>query len=198
MPPILISNRMMDLFIQERRSPGKHVSTAIHNVMAALHPDRFGGGGDGDEGEDEEQRLVQARFNLGNAMEEVIVQALAREYPGQYVRPGALELDNITGTPDLWDVHRPATVEIKLTWASASRAEDIEDAWFWRYWSQLMAYAKMANMTVGQLIIVFVNGNYKRGAGGMPASMMWEWEFTQEELDDNWRMIVANAGGEDE
>lgn len=181
MPPRLVSDRMLDLFPQER-TPGLHVSTAIYAVMESLHPDRFGS-----------DPPNQVRFNLGNAFEHAIGDAMMREQPDRFVRPGEISLDDITGTPDLWDVIDWATLEIKLTWASSRRAEDIEDPWFWRYWAQLKSYAHMAGQTTGRLAICFVNGDYKDSG---PQAMLWEDSWISDELEENWEMIKSYAQSE--
>jgi len=181
---------MLDLFPQQR-SPGHHVSSALHRIMATLHPDRF-----------KDDPPDQTRMNLGNALEKAIVGAFARAYPDHFVIPGELWHDGYLGTPDLWylgssDRRDPvarefgrerATVEIKLTWASSRRAEDIEDVWFWRYWQQLRAYGFMAQMVRGILIIVFVNGDYRNSP---PVGLMWEDKWTPEELLETWQMVQS-------
>jgi len=193
MAPRLINDRLLELFRQEGRSKGRHVSSAIHRIMSALYPDRFGS-----------DPIDQVRANLGNALEYAMIEALAREYPDRYVRPGQLHYQGIYGTPDLWDMwggsnKKPkkdlpmsawATVELKCTWASSRRAEDIEDQWFARYWWQLKSYAIMAGMSRGVLIIVFINGDYK---GGPPEGMMWMDKWAKEELIENWSMIHSYA-----
>lgn len=178
MPPRLISDRMLDLFPMER-TPGLHVSSAIYAVMESLHPERFGSG-----------PPDQVRMNLGNAFENAIADALARKEPDRYLRPGEISLEDHTGTPDLWDTIDWATVEIKLTWASSRRAEDIEDPWFWRYWAQLKSYVHMAGQTTGRLIICFINGDYKDQG---PCAMEWEDSWSADELSENWEMIKAYA-----
>lgn len=172
----------MELFRQDR-SPGHHVSTAIYNVMGALYPDRFAK----DEGPN------QDRLDLGNALEHALADALAKAHPDRFARPGELTFDGVTGTPDLWDVVDWCTIEIKLTWASSNRATDIEDPWFWRYWTQLKSYVHMAGQTTGRLIIYFINGNYKYDSPDSgPRGMMWEDDWSAEELEENWTMIKAN------
>ena len=182
MAPRLVDRDQIELFRQHDRTPGHHVSTALHNVMAALYPDRFGG----DDGPN------QDRLDLGNAMEHALADALARAHPERYMRPGELTHEGIHGTPDLWDLPQWATVEIKLTWASSKRANDIEDPWFWRYWMQLRSYAHMAGMTKGYLIIYFINGDYSYDRGGGPKGMMWEDEWDAEDLQETWDMVKAN------
>lgn len=185
MPPRLVPNNFLELFRQEGRSEGHHVSAALHAVMASLHPERFA----------EDRALPQTRMDLGNALENAISDALAKLHPDRYARPGQLELDDVFGTPDLWDLHRWRTVEIKLTWASSRRAEDIEDPWFWRYWAQLKAYCHMAGQTGGDLIICFINGNYRRDdpEGSQPTIITWEDDWSPQELSEAWHTIKVNA-----
>lgn len=189
MPPRLVSDKMLDLFPMERPA-GRHVSSAIYRVMRTLHPDRF-----------TSDPINEIRANLGNALEHAVADAFHRLHPDRYVRPGTLELDGIHGTPDLWDlwgspvprkVLRPRVVEIKLTWASSRRAEDPEDPWFWRYWTQGKAYQKMSGPEFAgvSLIVVYVVGDWKDGP---PIGYQWDWDFTEEELDENWEFIKANA-----
>jgi len=190
MPPRLISTSPVELFPMANRSKGMHVSTAIHSVMEELYPDRFDG-----------SPINIVRANFGNALERAIIQGLSEAHPNRYVRPGELELDDIYGTPDLWDLlvdptsGSIATCEFKLTWASSSRAEDIEDAWFWRYWTQLKSYCYMGGHTRGRLMVGFINGNYRRNdpEGSAPCVYEWEDEWTEEELAENWEMIKARA-----
>jgi len=162
------------------------VSSAIHRIMKAIYPDRF-----------TDAPIDQVRALLGNAVEKAVIAALHERYPGRYVIPGELHYDGIYGTPDLWDIEDhpdgPATVEVKCTWASSRRAEDIEDSWFWRYWVQAKSYAKMAGMRRTVLIIVFIVGDWKSGP---PIALAWEDLHTDEELDTNWDMIKANVEAE--
>lgn len=179
MPPTLLADNLIEDLFSQTRSTGKHVSSAIHRVMRSLHPDRF---------TDDPIELVRA--NLGNALEHAIADALHRKYPDRYVRPGELELDGFYGTPDLLDTEEEAVVEIKLTWASSRRSEDIEDSWFWRYWVQGRSYCKMIGWTKVILIIVFIVGDWKEAK---PVGFAWGWDFDQDEIDETWEFIKANA-----
>jgi hypothetical protein len=193
MAPRLISDRMLDLFRLEDRSPGRHVSTAIFAVMKRLHPDRF-----------TDDPINQARANLGNALERALIDEMAQQFPDRYVRPGELRSKSgVTGTPDLWDMwggaskmprlqlpmHKWAVVEVKLSWATASRADDISDVWFWRYWQQGRAYCRLSGMRKVILIIYFINGTWIGGKPGQPCGLMFEDTFNNEELDDTWNMV---------
>jgi len=152
--------------------------------MKSIYPDRF-----------DERPIDITRANLGNALEKAIVRGLAESNPERYVTPGELYHDGLYGTPDLWYLadRELITCEIKLTWASSRRAEDIEDAWFWRYWTQIRAYCYMAGgCHTGRLYIGFVNGDYSRSEDtGGPTVMGWEDSWDADELIENWLMLKA-------
>lgn len=180
MPPRLISDKVLELFPQHGRSKGRHVSEAIHAIMRDLYPDRFDG-----------SPIDITRANFGNAFEHAMIEGLMARDPDRFARPGQLEHEGVYGTPDLWDIKDWAAIEFKLTWASARRAEDIEDVWWWRYWVQLKAYCYMAGQSKGRLYIGFVNGDYSRGDGGGPRVMGWEDEWGFDELEENWLMLMS-------
>lgn len=188
MAPKLIRRGMDELFPQARRSPGKHVSHAIFDIMRALDPKKWN--------KFANRPIEITRANLGNALEKTIIRGLHEAEPSRYALPGELEHEGWYGTPDLWDTRDWACVEFKMTWATARRAADIEDMWFIRYWWQLKAYCYMSGMTTGRLYICFVNGNYSRDpddpdAG--PTVLGWEDEWDEEELYENWEMIKARC-----
>lgn len=175
---------MDELFPQQRRTKGKHVSHAITDIMRSIYPDKY-----------DDRPIDITRANLGNALEKTIIRGLHEREPARYAIPGELEHEGWYGTPDLWDTQDWCTVEFKLTWASSRRATEdgIEDAWFIRYWWQLQAYCHMANMNKGRLYICFLNGDYKYGDEGGPTVMGWEDEWTTDELHDTWSMLKARC-----
>lgn len=184
-PRLLPVRGLGELFPQSRRTEGKHVSVAIHRIMKAIYPDRF-----------EDRPIDETRASLGNALERSLIAGLVEREPRRYCRPGELELEDWYGTPDLWDLNDNATIEIKLTYASLRRADDIEGEWFWRYWVQLKAYCHMAAMTKGRLYICFVNGNYSKDDGDPnagPTILGWEDEWDEDELLENWNMLKAQC-----
>lgn len=196
MAPRLVSNCLIgeDLFPMVR-TPGRHVSTAIRRVMQRMHPTRF-----------TDDLPNQLRLNLGNAFEQALIDALARQYPNRYHRLGTQSFRGIEGTPDLIDTEiggdpgdpsKWGVTEVKLTWASAKRAVDIEDEWFWHYWAQIKPYAKMMGVNRGGLIVCFINGDYTYGDKGGPTAYEWQDEFTDSDLDEAWAMVEMYATVED-
>lgn len=194
MAPRLITDQMLELFRLDfiDRAPGRHVSTAIYNIMRSLHPDRF-----------DDSPIDRVRANLGNALEAALIVALDREYPNRYFKPGEITYRGISGTPDLLDMwgggtemveyDEWATVEVKLTWASARRAEDLEDVWWWRYWRQGEAYAEMLGLHKVIVMPIFINGGWEGGKPGTPCGHEWMDEFSDEHSKENWQMIELYA-----
>ncbi len=56
----------------------------------------------------------------------------------------------------------------------------------WDYLCQLKLYCKAVGTTLGALHVLFVCGNYKPP---QPVFRHWDLEFTQLELDENFKMI---------
>lgn len=161
------------------RSEGIHVSHVIHDLCIRL-------GHYEDRGKDSGPDM--SRMQLGCALEHAIVHRYALDSPGRYVQPGELELDNLFGTPDLYDTEDDAIHEIKLTWSSSRN--EVGSKKLWRYWRQLECYCKMIGTRVGRLHVGFVNGDYKFTG---PEMYVWERRYEQEELDKNWEMITKHA-----
>ena len=181
--PKLLDTTMPRLLPMLNRSEGVHVSDCIHTLALAL-------------GHYEESELTEAsviRMELGRSFEYALIAMMTKDNPDRYAQPGELELDDMFGTPDLFDTTDGAMEEIKLTWMSSNA--EVDGKKFWRYWVQLKAYCKMWGASVGRLRVLFIMGDYRFDAGsGGPVYRVWEQRFTQEELDENWLMLLS-AGG---
>lgn len=196
MPPVLIASDIADL-LPMHREPGNHVSEIINRLSVKL-------GAWADTGD----RPAQIQFEMGNAAELMIAEALAkryaRNYPERYVHGLALEKDGIHGNLDLLDTVDFAVEDVKLT--KKSIKHEIEGEKYWHNWVQVMAYCYMIGSNIGRLHLVFVNGNYKfPGEKGYdpyegpehPGSSGWQyrvWEdrFTDQVLENNWRMLLGH------
>ena len=101
-------------------------------------------------------------------------------------------------TPDGHDARR--LYSWKATWRGAGKAAELADFednfWIWHVGEK--AYAAAAQLAgllpAGDATCVFevlwVRGDY-RGAGG-PKAMACEVTWSAEELDENWRMMLAH------
>jgi hypothetical protein len=182
--PVSLSNRsdirltsegIPDLLPMLDRTDGCHVSSIIHDLCVRL---RYFSN-------DDSSVLTTTWAQLGCALEDSVVSRYERHYPDRYVRPGELYLDSLYGTPDLIDTVDWAVEEIKLAWMSSNNSP--HSSKFWRYWVQVKAYCKMVGTNVGRLHACHVMGDYK---GGGPVYNVWEGKFTDQELADNWAMLL--------
>lgn len=178
----LVAEGLPDLCPMQNRSPGVHVSHVINDLCVRLghyNPDEWK-----NEGPDR-----YTRMGMGSALEHAIIERYYRTYPDRFTVLGELERDGLYGTPDLFDMVASSVHEMKLTWMSSRH--EIDSQKFWKYWRQLMAYCAMLRVNTGVLHVGFVNGNYKDDRS--PIYRVWECEWTTEEIESNWRMLLNHS-----
>jgi hypothetical protein len=134
-----------------------------------------------------ERRRMGAYTAMGWVWEDLIGTSLAPMFGGDIIKPGEVELDGIAGNPDGLELTRSAIDETKATWRSSRRPIETD---FWSWMCQIKAYCHMLRLREAMLRVFFVNGDY-RDSG--PQIKAWDIEFTERELEDNWKMIVNNA-----
>lgn len=177
----LVSRGIPDLLPMTDRSAGVHISEIIYDLCIQL-----GVFEESDEGPD------MTRMQLGQALEHAIIQRYREQDKKRYIQPGEQECDDLFGTPDLMDIIEWAIHEIKLTWMSSNRG--LDDKKLWKYLVQLKAYCYMVKTLVGYLHVCFINGDYKYGTpGGQPTYIVWRFEFTKQELEENWKMLTTHG-----
>lgn len=98
----------------------------------------------------------------------------------------------VTGTPD--GLVGEYVEEYKATWRSMRKWSEDPEREFWMWVAQVKAYCYMTGRTKARFFIFWVNGDYSYKTGRGPQVTTCEMEFTVEELEDNWRMLVACAG----
>jgi hypothetical protein len=174
----LLYEGMPNLLPMQGRSAGLHVSDVIHELCIRL--EIFSG--------NVEAQPNNSWMQLGCALEDALVRRFEEHYPGKYTRVGELELDGLYGTPDLVNVEDWADEEIKLAWMSSNQPVDGKK--MWRYWVQIKAYCKMIESNLGRLHVCHVNGDWK---GQGPVYRVWEQQFTNGELNENWAMLQTHA-----
>lgn len=186
MPPVLIADKIEEL-LPMHRMPGNHVSHIINRLAVRL----------GTWKENDDDTPSQIQFEMGNSVEDVVADSLARRYakhhPDRYIHGLALERDGIHGNLDLLDTIDGAVEDVKLT--KKSLRHDIEGGKFWHNWVQIMAYCYMVGVNIGRLHVVFVNGNYKYDRNDPDAGWqyrVWEDRWTDKQLMDNWRMLLGH------
>jgi hypothetical protein len=156
-----------------------HVSEVIHDMCIRL------GHYAADE-RDINSPEVMTRLQLGCALEHAIASRYALDNPDRYIQVGELSCGGIYLTPDLFDTQDWAVEEIKLTWESS--AHEPYSQKYWKRWVQVMAYCYALHSFIGRLHVCNMVGDYRGNRS--PVYRVWEYEYTQPELDNNWRMLM--------
>lgn len=108
---------------------------------------------------------------------------------GDIVRPDEWEKDNIYGSPDAIRVSDWTLIELKCRWMS-SRKFDALEKHFWMTLIQIKSYCHMIGTNRAELHVFFVNGDYRPP---MPRVRAVALDFTDQELGENWAMILGHA-----
>lgn len=137
----------------------------------------------------EEQR--DAYRAVGFVWEHVVAKAMVEGLVSDlYLRPGEFELDGITGSPDLIYLPDWRVVDTKATYKSSRQVDDLLKnfrVWMW----QMKGYCHMIESRSSQLIICFMAGDYRNGQ--RPEFRQFDFEWTTEELKENWAMLTGHA-----
>lgn len=171
-----------------------HLSDIYKRLMMRLQPKRFTGG-----------PMNLQRVELGLLFESMLEEALARKFattrPGEIVSPEGVYMSPDGVNPDLL-----AGEEYKATWMTSRHGIVDEygqlDTKFVHWGIQMMGYAKWLEVDRFILTVLFVNGNYNRSgkldsgdpdpeAG--PTFKRYDLRFTEEEIDQNWTMLMNVA-----
>ena len=83
--------------------------------------------------------------------------------------------------------------EYKCTWRSLRRWNEDPEENFLYWFMQVKAYLQMLKLTKVRFFIFWVNGDYTYKPGRGPQVTTQEFEFTKEELEDNWATLMAHA-----
>lgn len=118
-------------------------------------------------------------------------------------------MDGILLTPDAYDTVDDVVGEMKATWKSARKIRGaVADQGhslrvnFGRWLRQIMSYCRAYETRKARLYSLFVMGDYSYGKPSAnnpnplpagPALPVLDLEFTADEIEDNWRMILLNA-----
>ena len=173
------------------RNPGIHVSGIIRAIAAEMGILNVGA---------EEVSLVDRReitdpdailrISIGLAWEEWYISNVL-SYLGAIDHPEQIEVDSIHMSLDAESLRVTVTKrqskyqsvvhEVKATYKSIKRVENLDSQWMWM--SQIKAYCKAKATTLAMLHVLFLCDSYK------PQLKVWELEFTQQEIEDNWGLL---------
>lgn len=192
----------------EGRSAGLHMSDLYNSYFQEREPKRY------DKSKPMDMVRVQAGLIFENILEEGLRASfgdmLGGERPGEFTV--TVDGTPLSYTPDLIIFPEKRTVlgEIKLTWMSAkecpispeqAKRTGLPSNWdgrglisfphrFEKFFVQMRAYCYHLNTSYARLLVYFVNGNYRPPA---PCLLSWDFEFTNVELVENWKMLYHHA-----
>ena len=134
------------------------------------------------------------RINIGLAWEEHYIGQILSRY-GVIDHPGEMQYDGVYLSHDGEDLsviltvpvlqYGPRVHEVKATYKSTKTVGDLSSQWMWI--TQMKAYCIARGCTTAFLHALFLCGNYV--APIRPVLKIWELEFTQRELDENWELL---------
>lgn len=130
---------------------------------------------------------LSATMEVGFLWEEVLSMAYAKRYTQLHTKE--IEEDGIIMSPDGYgpDPLGSSMVleEYKSTWRS-SRRDPLDE---WKWMTQVKAYCYAMGLNTAVMRILYIVGDWK---GSGPEHIVARIEFSNEELEDNWKMIVAH------
>ncbi len=132
------------------------------------------------ESEGELSDETRMQFEKGWLWEEALSRAFGNKAA---VRIGEVELDGIVGSPDgiQTDGDELIIEEYKCT-AVRSDKSPVD---MWRWMMQVKGYCKMVGAT--RCVFRILHMEF------VPMYKVWELEFTQSELDENWEAVLNQA-----
>ena len=101
------------------------------------------------------------------------------------------EFDGVLGTPDGIHLKDNVLEEYKCTWRSMRRWNEDPEENFQYWFMQVKGYLHMLGLKRVRFFIFWVNGDYTYKKGGGPQVTTQEFEFTDDELSDNWDLLIA-------
>ncbi len=187
---------------QDRTLNVLHQSDIIKKLMHRLQPQRFKG----------EEFVMSPRVEAGILFESILERAMAAKFAT--VRPGEVVSDPIGArgirvfmSPDGVNPTLQCGEEYKATFmtsrhgiADEATGEPLDK--FVHWFVQVKGYAKWLEVLDWIIRVFFVNGNYNRSgllADGTPdpdagpCFKSYRVQFTQQEVDANWQMLVTIA-----
>jgi hypothetical protein len=201
----LLDNLDVSALRRPPRSPGLHMSTLLKVLYP--HQNEAKTAKMDDAGKAEAEKQLRLYGMLGLAFEdraELALLSLAEEddWPWYALRPGEISIDGVAGSPDILLVPKDEGGEvrelsIKLTWKSSNDLplEEGEDQFpmkFNYYIGQCKAYAKGLDTTASVLVCYFACGTWRPA---MPQMLGWEFEFSRQEIDEEWDALMTIAQG---
>lgn len=182
----------------EPRSSGVHVSSIIREIAITQGILKYGTV-DADSKLLDKQEITDPtailRIAIGLSWEEWYIPRILGPQ-GVVDHPGEMSQDGIYMTHDGESLDviitpkgskgRGRIHEIKATYKSTNTVgEDLRTQWMWL--CQVMAYCKGSGTRFATIHVLFLCGDYRMPI--TPQLKIWDIEFSQKEIDDNWTLI---------
>jgi hypothetical protein len=173
------------------RSEGLHLSTIIKALMRRLQPKRF----------KHDTPMDTTRVEIGLVFENMLERGLAEKFGT--VRPGEVFSDEgIAMSPDGLNPGDIALEEYKSTYMSSRdglfeivEMDGIEyqvvREKFLHWFYQMKGYCKWLGVRKAILRVLFICGDYSKPI--QPQFKSYHIEFTDQEIEDNWRTLMRVA-----
>uniref|UniRef100_A0A6M3IJM5 YqaJ viral recombinase domain-containing protein n=1 Tax=viral metagenome TaxID=1070528 RepID=A0A6M3IJM5_9ZZZZ len=158
------------------RTPGLHLSEIIQGIVTDLTGQK--------RGDTDDPRL---QFEKGFLWENLLSLAFAEQAA---VRPGEVELDGIICSPDGVDFEPGGEMvleEYKCTMMSCSKNPPADVL---KWMIQVKGYCYVLGTTRAKMRILYLAGSWNPP---VPEYRVYEFEFTPDELRENWVMVKNYA-----
>lgn len=169
------------------RSGGLHLSTIIQDL--AYRGDYRDGAVDSST-----RQLWEAGFIWEDMGGRTMAHRYHSAYPSsRFLLQCELQSDGVFMTPDILDVERGVDVEMKWTRRKYEGPGTLSSPRYRHWMWAAKAYCRAACMVVAEFHVLFVNGDYSRGAMADTSAQepkAWRVEFSGRDLEDNWRMLM--------
>ena len=172
------------------RAPGLHLSDVIKVIMYER-----------DKKFNPNDPMDMMRIEAGFTWEEILSHSLARRYrdanpPYQGKRPEPFQKDGIWMSPDWVNPGSDWPLEEWKATKVSSKSPFMERQWYWPI--QMMGYAHGMGVTAAILRVWYINGDYSYDSNKSDLTLLrdyheYELEFTQRDLEDNWRSVLGYA-----
>lgn len=179
------------------RSTGLHLSDVYKVLMKRLQPKRF----DKRDAQGNPIPFDTQRVEIGLLFETMLERALAEKFAT--VRPGELFSDEgIAMSPDGLNPDAEALEEYKATYMSCrgglyeivemeGREYQVVRDKFIHWFFQIKGYCKWLGVRKAILRVLWLAGDYSKPI--TPVFKSYALEFTDQEIEDNWQMLMTVA-----
>lgn len=163
------------------RPKGLHLSMIVTDICKCLKPEIYGKPLD-------DHSLT--KIGMGLSFEEALEEAFQSAALGTFRPPPMLIAPGIWCSPDGVDPEAWCVEEFKLTWYSAKKQVPIDPVYF-AWLTQIKGYCYAVGTLAARLWVLHINGDYAPPRPWPPR--VFQLQFTEQEIIENWEMLVNHA-----